>query len=81
MATLSNIFCLFIKRVYSEREEFAPKGSKFFPFGIDSFQKVFVFRKVNRKSQNCLPCKIGGWEEGVKVYFGDGESTRCTKSP
>ena len=29
----------FWKGVYSKRKEFAPKGSKFFPFRVDPFQK------------------------------------------
>ena len=34
--------------VYSKRKEFAPKGSKFFPFRIDTFSE----RKTNQ--HNCL---------------------------
>ena len=28
-----------LKRVYSKRKEFAPKGSKFFPFRVDLFSE------------------------------------------
>ena len=38
-ATLIIVFASLLKRVYSERKEFAPLGSKFFPFRIDPFQK------------------------------------------
>ena len=39
--TLSKLFLLpFEKRVYSKRKEFAPLGSKFFPFRVDLFQKI-----------------------------------------
>ena len=48
-------FCLFIsflKGLYSERKEFAPLGSKFFPFRIDPFSEgACMCRKANRKSQ------------------------------
>ena len=33
------VFAFFWKGVYSKRKEFAPSGSKFFPFRIDPFQK------------------------------------------
>ena len=35
---ISKLFCVFWKGVYSKRKEFAPKGSKFFPFRIDPSQ-------------------------------------------
>ena len=38
--------------VYSKREEFAPKGSKFFPFGLApfwAFQKGFGVYEGNQK--------------------------------
>ena len=38
--------------VYSKKKEFAPRGVKFFPFGIDHFQKNLVCRKANRRSQS-----------------------------
>ena len=46
----------FWKGVFSKRKEFAPAGSKFFPFREDPFSKKkkkkdFVFSKANRKSQ------------------------------
>ena len=34
----------FWKRVYSKRIEFAPKGSKFFPFRVDPFQMAFPLK-------------------------------------
>ena len=36
--TLS-LFCTFLKGVYSKRYEFAPSGSKFFPFKVDPFSE------------------------------------------
>ena len=40
-ATLSSCFCHpSEKRVYSKRKEFAPWGSKFFPFRVDPFLEV-----------------------------------------
>ena len=41
----------FWKEVYSKRKEFAPHGSKFFPFTIDPFSEGTGCRKANRKSQ------------------------------
>ena len=38
------------KEIDSEREEFAPKGSKFFPFTVDPFQK----RQTNLDIVICL---------------------------
>ena len=32
-------FLSLLKRVYSKRKEFAPIGSKFFPFRVDSFSE------------------------------------------
>ena len=36
---LQNCSLPFWKDVYSKRKEFAPQGSKFFPFRVDSFSK------------------------------------------
>ena len=46
------------KAVYSKRKEFAPWGSKFFPFIVDPFLEdgwCAVTQTVSYKS--CLPCK------------------------
>ena len=34
-----NCFASLLKRVYSKRREFAPFGSKFFPFRVDPFEE------------------------------------------
>ena len=34
-------------RVYSKRKEFAPHGSKFFPFKVDPFQKAVKKKNVS----------------------------------
>ena len=36
---LSKLFCFLLKVVYSKRKEFAPLGSKFFPFRVDIFSE------------------------------------------
>ena len=36
-ATLSKFFSSLLKSVYTKRKEFAPFGSKFFPFRVDPF--------------------------------------------
>ena len=37
--------CHFLKKIYSKRKEFAPLGSKFFPFRVDpKGSKLFPFR-------------------------------------
>ena len=44
--TLSKMVCVtFFKRVYSKRKEFAPNGSKFFPFRADRFLKGSLCRE------------------------------------
>ena len=36
---LSYTICLFGKEAYSNRKEFAPKGSKYFPIRVDLFSE------------------------------------------
>ena len=38
----------FCKMVYSKWSEFAPKGSKFFPFIVDPLKSSSLFRATNR---------------------------------
>ena len=47
--TVKIVLFHFWKGVYSKRKEFAPKGSKFFPFRVDLFLNAFV--QKSRKSQ------------------------------
>ena len=37
--TLSKLFCPIPKWIYTIRKEFAPKGSKFFPYRVDPFSE------------------------------------------
>ena len=37
------------KRVYSKRKEFAPRGSKFFPFRVDPFSDSDFDKKLDKK--------------------------------
>ena len=58
--TLSKLFCLpSEERFYSKKKEFAPLGSKFFPFSVDPFSEEdchTVHVKANSKS-HYLPCE------------------------
>ena len=49
----------FWKGVYSRRKEFAPKGSKFFPCRVDSFQKggKSIFDMVTSPESVSIPVK------------------------
>ena len=61
---VSQIPFAFWKKIYSKRKEFAPIGSKFFPFRVDLFQKgVWCAVKQTGSHKSCLPCiKEGvGW--------------------
>ena len=42
-------FSSILKMDYSKRKEFAPEGSKFFPFGVDPFQKGFGVQKSKQE--------------------------------
>ena len=53
-----------------KRKEFAPLGSKFFPFTEDHFQKEFEMQETNRKSQYCLPCRKKVTEKNVPSVCG-----------
>ena len=44
----------FWKGIYYKRKEFAPIGSKFFPFRADPFSEGEVCRKANRKSEKAI---------------------------
>ena len=58
-----------LKRLYSKRKEFAPCGSKFFPFKVESFSK----------GTDVWECK----QEATKIIFfvkNDGKSTKYIKS-
>ena len=62
---LSNLFCLPSKkestlrgRVNSNRKEFTPCGSKFFPFRVDHFfRRGLIFKRANRKAQKLSSLK------------------------
>ena len=48
----------FWKGVYSKRKEFAPLGSKFFPFWVDPFSEgAWCARKQAGSHKNDLPCQ------------------------
>ena len=52
---------LFRQSVYSKRKEFAPKGSKFFPFRVDPFQnedKNIFIRIVSSESTSISPYRL-----------------------
>ena len=51
--SVKNILTPFRKGVYSKRKEFAPLGSKFFPFGVDLFQKRFWCAVQKTGSHKC----------------------------
>ena len=50
--------CPFWKVVYSKRKEFAPKGSKFFPFRVDHFSEGSKF----------FPFRVDHFSEGSKFF-------------
>ena len=61
------VLSLFRKEFYSKRKEFAPGGSKFFPFRIELFfRRDFMSRKANTKTENCLSCTQ--WRKIYQVY-------------
>ena len=64
MTTLTIIFSPCAKGVYSKRKEFAPTGSKFFPFRVDPFQKGIGIHKSKQEVISCLPCQ----KNGGKIY-------------
>ena len=48
----------FLKGVFSKRKEFAPLGSKFFPFRVDPFSEEALYAgKQTGSHKSCLPCK------------------------
>ena len=52
------VLSLFWKRVSSKRKEFAPTGSKFFPFRVDTFPEgVSCAGKQTGRHKSYLPCK------------------------
>ena len=53
------VFTHFQKVIYSKRKEFAPKGSKFFPFREDPFSEAIWWAGKQNGSQKktCLPAK------------------------
>ena len=56
-ATLSKCFAFHPNRGYTKRKEFAPIGSKFFPFRVDPFLEGPCYAwKAKRKSQ-----KLSAW--------------------
>ena len=44
-----NCFASLLKEVYYKRKEFAPTGSKFFPFKVDPFQRALVCKKAKQE--------------------------------
>ena len=53
---LSHCVCLWLfwKGVYSKRKEFAPKGSKFLPFGVEPFpERECVRKKQTGSNKSC----------------------------
>ena len=55
-----NCFASLLKGIYSKRKEFAPHGSKFFPFRVDSFSDGARFAELQTGSHKiCLPWKNG----------------------
>ena len=52
-----NYFGSFWKGVCYKRKEFAPNGSKFFPFGVDIFSKrIYRARKQAGSHKSCHTC-------------------------
>ena len=48
-------FASLLKGVYSKRKEFAPLGSKFFPFRVDPFSEGIWYADMQTEShKNCL---------------------------
>ena len=58
---MSKRFCIpSEKRVYIERKDFAPIGSKFFPFNVNPlFRRGTCVEKQTGSHNSCLPCKNG----------------------
>ena len=57
------------KGAYSQRKEFAPHGSKFFPFRVDPFLKGtwLTGRWTGSQKKSCLPCK--NWRKTTKCIL------------
>ena len=56
------VFVSVLKWVYSKRKEFAPRGSKFFPFCVDPFSEgAWNVEKQTINHKSCLPCKT--WQK------------------
>ena len=66
-----NYFCFLLRRVYSKRKEFAPKGSKFFPFRVYPFLDGICYcRKAKRKSQKLSAMiKMAENPPGVSIHI------------
>ena len=63
-ATLFSCFATFLKEVYFKRKEFAPYGSKFFPFSVDPFSEGTQFAGKQRNHKSCLTCQKNG-----RIFF------------
>ena len=59
----------FWNRVYSKRKEFAPCGSKFFPFRVDPFSRgACNVGKQTGSHKSSLPCNK--WQKIYHLYLG-----------
>ena len=65
--TVKIVLASLLKRGLSKMKEFAPHGSKFFPFRVDPFsQGTWCAESQTGSHKNCLPCKNGGNSTGRK---------------
>ena len=56
--TLKLFLAPYVKTVHSKRKEFAPMGSKFFPFRVDSFLgEALCAEQQTESHKKYLPCK------------------------
>ena len=61
------LFVLFFKGIYSIRKEFAPRGSKFFPYSVDPFsERNWHAVKQTGSLKNCLPWRK--WQIFYKMH-------------
>ena len=74
--TLSKWFCLPSEKVSTLKGknllpiEFAPMGSKFFPFRVDSFSEGNWCAGMQKEShKSCFPCKIAENISCVSCHF------------
>ena len=71
---MSKLFPPFWKRVYTKRKEYAPPGSNFFPFRVDTFQRRLSVQGSKRKSST----KLSSFQEKTRNPLSLSRLCKCT---